>query len=105
MMNKTTWIIFAILISLNIPFFILGLFDIFDGWPLYQIPLFQIEWLALFANNLGINVFGKANEFAALPNLLGWILILIGSSISLIANGLISGTLAAMFTSKSVASK
>lgn len=81
--TKVTWIAFAVILIINVIFFILGIFDIFDEWPLYQIPFFQIGWLyAFFRWILDIRVIGQSNEFIATPNLLGWILIISGSLIS-----------------------
>ena len=95
--QKITWIVFGLLIFLNIPFFILGIMDIFDGWPLYLIPLFQIGWLYSLANHAGMDVFGKSSEFIASPNFWGQIFIIIGSSISLVVNYFIARFITKLF--------
>ncbi|MDP3741238.1 MAG: hypothetical protein Q8R08_02825 [bacterium] len=74
---------FGLAILVNLAFLVLGLFDIFDGWPLYQIPAFQALWLLGLGQSLGIPVAGKANEFAVMPNALGWFLVVAGTLITL----------------------
>ena len=84
------WILFAFLIFLNLPLFALGLKGVFDEWELYMIPAFQIGWLYGLGNIIGLDVQGKANEFMALPNSLGWVLVVAGSIISLVVNYLVA---------------
>jgi len=67
----------------NMALFILGIYDIFDGWPLYQIPLFEIAWLYDLARAMSLRVEGKANEFAVTPNAFGWALIVLGTLITI----------------------
>ncbi len=79
--TRVTWIIFAILLATNAGLIVLGFLTF--TWSLIGILLFQIGWLYASFNFLNIDVMGKSSEFITAPNLLGWMLVIIGSLISL----------------------
>jgi len=81
-MKKRYFFFFLTAVLANLALFGLGAADIFDGWPLYQIPLFEMGWLYGLARSLGLPVEGKGNEVAVLPNMLGWGFVVLGSLIT-----------------------
>jgi hypothetical protein len=82
---RRSFIFLGTCIGVNAALVVLGLSDIFDGWPLYQIPLFEIAWLYGLGRSLSWAVEGKANEFAVMPNACGWALIVLGTLITISA--------------------
>lgn len=79
---KVIYFVVAVIVA-NVLLFVLGVFGIFDGWPLYLIPLFQIAWLYGLGGGLHLPVEGKASEFVAAPNPFGWLLVILGSLITI----------------------
>jgi len=80
--TKITWITLAIFLVLNASFFLLGMFLLI--WPLMLIPLIQLGWLYSSFIHIGIDVTRGSDAFGIGPNFLGWILVIIGTAVTLI---------------------
>jgi len=82
--TKITWIAFVALLAFNVPVFLVGLgFGIGRTiWSLILVPLFQVGWLYNLFHWAGIDV-RSPHEFVDEPNFLGWILIVMGTLITL----------------------
>ena len=97
--TKEAWIIFALMvIVLNGAIFLFGfllwMFNVYVWWP-FLIVLTQGFWLSGVLQTLGIDTNGRCNEFACLPNFLGWTSVIVGTVIVLFTYYIIACSIAA----------
>ena len=101
--TKVTWVVLGLIVVINISFFGFGmlLFVLNGPWEYFIfLALLPIIWLYGIFNWIGFDVFGKANEFMAAPSNFGYLLIIIGTLVSLVAYYLIANKISQWWHSK-----
>ncbi len=83
--NKATWLALALLLGANVTLFALGVIGFYQRqWALFHVvsmPYAQLMWMFWLAATLGADV--SEGSYIPEPNALGWLLITVGTAISL----------------------
>ena len=85
--TKSSIYILSYLLAMNAVMYVIVILCLRYGKSIYiltYIASFQVDWLFAIFTNLGIKTFKLSGEFIADPNILGRILIILGSFISLV---------------------
>ena len=104
-LSRITWLTFGGIILVHFLSFGLGmvLFEYDGPWEiLVFLPLWPVGWLDGIFSRLGFDTIGKSNEFMALPNTFGYILIITGTLISLVIYYLIARKIAHHWINKRI---